>query len=111
MRGQFRIRTGVYGFADHRLNHSSNRPAKHIANVANYPFIEKIFIVFFRLKPKKWGVVLRMAWFSSPTAVDPAGPASRLPHLPILLGVSPVGVKQERIVNKVVFRATTFSSG
>ena len=26
MRGQSRIRTGVYGFADHRLNHSSNRP-------------------------------------------------------------------------------------
>ena len=24
--GQSRIRTEVYGFADHRLNHSSNRP-------------------------------------------------------------------------------------
>nr|DAU82863.1 MAG TPA: hypothetical protein [Herelleviridae sp.] len=56
-------------------------------------------------------VVLCVAWFSSPTAVDPVGPASRLHHLPILLGISPVGVKQERVVNKVAFRATTFSSG
>jgi hypothetical protein len=56
-------------------------------------------------------VALCVAWFSSPTAVDSVGPASRLPHLPILLGISPVGVKQERIVNKVAFRATTFSSG
>lgn len=56
-------------------------------------------------------MALCVAWFSSPTAVDSMGPASRLPHLPILLGISPVGVKQERIVNKVAFRATTFSSG
>ena len=82
MRGQSRIRTGVYGFADHRLNHSSNRPAKHIANVANYPFIEKIFIVFLDLSQRNG--VWSCAWLGSrprrrwiPLGLPHAYPTSR----------------------------------